>query len=375
MKNIVVFGSTGSVGKQVLEVVRLYPEKLRVEALCAGSNIQCLTDQILEFKPSYFWHNSAEYQKNICNATRLEPNAMVSLENVDIVVMAASGSVCMKPTITALEHHKTVALANKEIMVIAGEVIIEQAKKGGKIIPVDSEPSAIWQCLLGESAIAKRLIITASGGAFRGRKWEELHNVSPSQALRHPTYSMGKKITIDSATLVNKAFEVIESHWMFSMPFNKIDVVIHPQSIIHSMVEFYDQSFKALLSTPDMRYPISYALFYPERLPCTGTHAWNPISYSNLTFEPMNMKLYPCFDIAMEYGRRKGTWPAALAGADESAVELFLSNRIPFTLIPNAIQYTMDAHTPTIKPTLLQLMESYNWGKDFTKAKLNKGTL
>ena len=368
MKRMAIFGSTGSVGQQTLEVARHFPERLAVTALCAGANTQLIEKQIEAFRPKYFWCNS----DNVSSGTskRMEPTEIAASDEIDVVMMATSGIAGIAPTMAALKAGKTVALANKEVMVIAGQLVMEHAERfGGKVSPVDSEPSAIWQCLEGEASPPKRLIVTASGGAFRDRTPESLERVTPSEALQHPTYRMGKKITIDSATLVNKALEVVEIRWLFGIPFDRIDVVIHRESIIHSMVEFPDGSVKALMSLPDMRYPILYALTYPERVSYDAPTHWNPAKNGALTLAPMDPMLYPCFELAQEYCRREGAWPAALAGADEGAVQLFLSGNIAFTDIAGVIESTMDAHKPTGSDTLSEMMETAKWAKEFTLAR------
>ena len=263
-RRLAIIGSTGSIGRQTLEVVRALPGRFRVAALAAGNNVELLAQQVSEFKPDYFSCSREDVSFDGCE--RLSTEAIASLPEVDIAVIAASGSAGLLPTLAAVRAGKKVALANKESLVAAGEIITAGAKQSGaEILPVDSEHSAIWQCLNGEETPARRIILTASGGPFRGYNQEQLAAVTVTQALAHPSWRMGPKVTIDSATLMNKGLEVIEARWLFDMPVEDITVVVHPQSIIHSMVEFADGSVKAQLSYPDMRLPIQYALSCPER--------------------------------------------------------------------------------------------------------------
>jgi len=363
LKRLAILGSTGSIGRQTLDVVRNFPDEFDVVALCAGSNTALLQAQIDEFRPQYFHCHDLQ---GLNGAEGLHPAEMAALPNVDLVVVATVGDAGMKPTLEAIEAGKPVALANKEILVMAGGVITAAAEAAGvQILPVDSEPSAIWQCIEGERRAIARLIITASGGAFRERAWDDLSGVSPGEALDHPTWNMGQKITIDSATLVNKAFEVIEARWLFDVPFERIDAVIHPQSIIHSMVEFEDGSVKAQLGPPDMRYPIQRALMYPYGRPNAALPTFDPVRTGSLTFEPLDPALYPCFEIALEAGKRGDTWPAVLASADEAAVAMFLDGRIRFTGIPRVIEATLGAHTPVADPGLDEIMEAAVWATDY----------
>ena len=282
---------------------------------------------------------------------------MVRDPEVDLVVTATVGDVALAPTISAFEAGKDVALANKESVVMAGDLLMELARKhDAELLPLDSEPNAIWQCLRGEQKSISRLIITASGGAFRDTEPDQLANVTPEQALDHPTWKMGPKITVDSATLMNKAFEVIEAHSLFGVPWEDIDVVIHPESIIHSMVEFVDGSVKAHISPPDMRLPIQYALFYPERVPNESISRFDPVATGALTFEEMNPERYPCFQLALNVAKRGGTWPAALCGADEMAVEAFLTRRIAFLDIATVVGEALEGHEPVMEPSAADLL-------------------
>lgn len=366
MKKLAILGSTGSVGRQTLDVVRRFPGEFEVVALCAGRNVELLRQQAEEFRPAYY-HCEAPGFSSSSAMRSISPVEAATLPQVNIVVAAMSGSAGMASAHAALVAGKDLALANKEPMVMAGELLMDTAlRHGGQILPVDSEPSAIWQCIQGEKSPPGRLIITASGGAFRDRKWESLHHVTPQEALQHPTWKMGNKITVDSATLMNKAFEVIESRWLFNVPYERIDVVVHRQSVIHSMVEFQDGSVKAQLGPPDMRYPIQYALFHPERRANAALPKFDLAKTAALTFEPMKPDLYPCFVLAMDYARRGGTWPAALAGADEAAVSLFLDGKIRFTDLPDVVAGTLSRHTPDMRPDLDGAVRAAAWAAEET---------
>ncbi len=366
MKKLAILGSTGSVGRQTLDVVRCFPGEFEVVALCAWRNMDLLKEQIEEFRPRLYCAAGPDHGQ-ISGARYTPPEEAAQLPEVDIVVAAMAGAAGMGSVLSALRAGKKVALANKEPMVMAGPLVMQAARQhGGEILPVDSEPSAIWQCIQGEPTPARKLIITASGGAFRDRTWDSLRDVTPAEALKHPTWKMGQKITIDSATLMNKAFEVVESRCLFGIPYERIDVVVHRQSIVHSMVEFEDGSVKAQLGPPDMRYPIQYALFHPERRANAALPKFDPVKTASLTFEAMRPSLYPCFELAMDYARRGGTWPAALAGADEAAVSLFLDGKIRFTDLPDVVAATLSAHTPKLDAGLDDVVEAAAWAAEYT---------
>ena len=276
------------------------------------------------------------------------------------------GNVGLLPTLQALDVGKQIAMANKEPIVMAGELLSQAAtRSGGQLLPVDSEPSAIWQCLQGEETqrTVRRLIITASGGALRHLPLDEVAKVTPAQALKHPTWAMGKKITIDCATLMNKGVEVIESHWLFDRPWDQVDVVIHHQSIIHSMVEFTDGSMKAQMGAPDMRLPIQYAMFYPQRMASDEIPRFNPISTGSLTFEEMNPERYPCFVTALEAGHAGGTYPTVLSASDETAVNLFLQGRIGFADIHRLVASALERHESISRPTLEDILSADEWAR------------
>ena len=358
-KNVVLLGSTGSVGTQTLDVIRALPGRFRVLGLAAGRNVDLLASQIAEFTPYRYYAADGWEPANSKDCRPASLIELATLNDVDLVVAAMSGADALEPVIAALRAGIPVALANKELVVMAGEYLREAAAHGGtEILPVDSEPSAIWQCIRGEAEKPRRLIITASGGAFRGRSWDALRSVSPEEALEHPTWQMGRKITIDSATLINKALEVIEAHWLFDIPYDQIDVVMHKQSVIHSMVEFRDGSVKAQMGPPDLRYPIQCALTHPERVGNPTLPRFDPIEVGSLTFEELDSSLYPCFNLALDVAKRGGTWRAALVGADEAAVDLFLGGKIGFTQIGPVIEQGLASHNPIMEPSLRQLTEA-----------------
>lgn len=361
MRRIVVLGSTGSIGRQTLDIIRKFPDEFEVIGLAAGHNLQLLMEQVREFKPQHIC--CINRPENIPPGITFTPmTEMVCLAEVDVVMVATMGTVGLLPTLNALKHQKSVALSNKEPIVIAGSMIKEyEARYGGKVLPVDSEPSAIWQCIQGEDNSIQRLIITASGGPFRTTAYGDLASVTPEQALNHPTWQMGQKITIDSATLMNKAFEVIESHWLFNVPWDKIEVVIHPQSTIHSMVEFADGSIKAQMGPPDMRLPIQYALFYPKRLPNDMIPRLKTDIAHTLDFQPLEEGRYPCFTLALNAGKQGGTYPAVLSAADEAAVSAFLQGRIGFTDIHRVVEQVLSEHQPLSGKDVEELLDADAW--------------
>ena len=371
VKRVAVLGSTGSIGRQTLDVIRAMPQRFRVVGLAAGKNMDLLTEQVKEFEPEFIGRppekDDIERLKRVAGIKYdlLPLDEIAAIPNVDIVVIATSGQAGLAPTLAASRAGKNIALANKESLVSAGEIITSEAKKSGaRILPVDSEHSAIWQCLGGESQEAARIILTASGGPFRQFSFEQLAEVTVAQALRHPSWRMGKKVTIDSATLMNKGLEIIEAHWLFSMPYDRIDVLVHPQSIIHSMVEFIDGSIKAQLSYPDMRLPIQYALSYPERLANPQLPRLDWALVKNLDFELPDYDRFPCLQLAIEAGKQGGTYPAVLCAADEVAVELFLDGRIRFTDIAGLVERTLEQHQLVAKPSLEEIEAADAWGRE-----------
>ena len=361
MKNLVVLGSTGSIGRQTLDIVRAFPQEFKVIGLAAGHNTKLLSKQIQEFKPKHIYSlGTTNLPTSEVSFTPL--SEMASIPEVDIVLVATTGSAGLIPTLKALKEGKSVALSNKEPIVMAGHLIKSyESLYGGHILPVDSEPSAIWQCIQGEDNEIRRLIITASGGPFREWDTSELDSVTPSQALNHPTWAMGEKITIDSATLMNKAFEVIESHWLFNVEWNSIKVMIHPQSTIHSMVEFQDGSVKAQLGPPDMRLPIQYALFYPNRLSNELIPKLDTNNVYSFDLKPLNPDRYPCFELALTTAKNGGTFPTILSSADEVAVNAFLKGKLSFTQIHNLIERVINEHQPSIGTDISEIIDADRW--------------
>ncbi len=370
VKRLAVLGSTGSIGRQTLDIVRSFPGRLRVVGLAAGGNAALLAQQIEEFKPKCIAVESAkargELRRYGCEITTAEE--MAARPDVDLVVIAISGMAGLKPTLAAIRAGKKLALATKEALVAAGSIVTAEAKKHKvQIMPIDSEPSAIWQCLQGESKAVRRLILTASGGPFRKLSTRELDAVTPQQALAHPTWNMGPKVTVDSATLMNKGFEAIELSWLFDTPVEDIDVVIHPQSIIHSMVEFADGSVKAQLSIPDMRFPIQYAIFHPSRMPNANLPRLDFLNIKGgtaLTFEKPDVDKFPCLSMAFETSRKGGTWPAVLSAADEVAVDRFLKGEIGFRDIPRIISDALGAHRGISDPSLDDILAADAWARE-----------
>jgi 1-deoxy-D-xylulose-5-phosphate reductoisomerase len=370
VKRLAIFGSTGSIGRQTLEVVHAFPGRLKVVALSGGKNLDLFKEQVREFKPKLVSIESGAEGEKMPKVSHLSMEEIAAHPDVELVVVATAGKAGLGPTLAAIRAGKPVALANKEVLVMAGEIVTFEAKRHGvEVLPIDSEHSAIWQCLRGESKkeIA-RLILTASGGPFHSRTLQQLSAVTPEEALRHPTWQMGKKVTIDSATLMNKGMEIIEAHWLFGVPFPWIEVVIHKQSIIHSMVEFVDGSTKAQLSLPDMRLPIQYALTYPERWPGAFLPTANFSEMGSLTFEAVDLEKFPCLRIAREAAEKGGTYPAVLSAADEVAVELFLKKKIGFTDIAGIVERTLERHNGLSHPSLKDIVAADAWARDAARA-------
>ena len=367
-RNIAVLGSTGSIGRNSLEVIKGLPDRFRVTYLTANKNTDLLAQQIRIFKPRgvvVLDENRASALKNQMNGsveflTGVHGlKEVVRRDDVDIVISSLVGFAGLEPTIEAIRHHKTVALANKETLVAAGQLITALLREYGvQLIPIDSEHSAILQCLQGEDpARIARLILTASGGPFLNKPLQEFESITVDQALHHPNWQMGRKITVDSATLMNKGLEVIEAHWLFGLPAQKIDVVIHPQSIIHSMVEFVDGSVKAQLGIPDMKLPIQYALTFPDRFPMNGERLSFP-KLQSMTFSEPDRNKFRCLQLAYDALSRGGTLPAAMNAANEVAVEAFLTKRITFKRIPEVIENAMTTHKTISSPELPDIIEA-----------------
>ncbi len=376
-RRIAVLGSTGSIGRQTLDVVRAFPERFQIVALAARSNVALLAEQVREFQPELVACTS-DVPAIIEQVRRLLPGALCGSDaltaaathaTADVVVAATSGLVGLGPTLAAIRAGKTIALANKETLVMAGHIVLPEARRAGvDILPVDSEHSAIWQSLRGErTSEVRRLLVTASGGPLRRMTPAEMADVTVEQALAHPTWNMGPKITIDSATLMNKGLEVIEAHWLFDMPYDKIEVVVHPQSIIHSMVEFVDDSIKMQASLPSMHLPIQDALSYPDRLDRAATALARELRWpevARLDFEAVGMERFPCLRLAYEAGRQGGTAPAVLVGADEQAVALFLRGELRLTEIASTIAAVLERHTVVAEPDLETVLKACAWAQD-----------
>ena len=368
IKKLSILGSTGSIGTQTLEVVRNNGD-IRVTALAAGSNIALLEKQIREFRPSLACVWDPEKAKELKTAVADLPVRVVSgmdglLEaavepEAQIAVTAVVGMIGIRPTIAAMEAGKDIALANKETLVTAGHLIMPLAReKGVRILPVDSEHSAVFQCLNGENRRQiHKILLTASGGPFRGRTMDEMKNVTVEDALKHPNWSMGKKITIDSSTMVNKGLEVMEARWLFDVEMDQIQVVIQPKSIIHSMVEFEDGAVMAQLGTPDMKLPIQYALYYPERrfLPGERLDFWK---LNQISFEKPDFDNFPGLKLAYEAGKTGGSLPTVYNAANEFAVSEFLNRRISYTDIQRMIEKAMRNHKTVMNPTVAQILEA-----------------
>ena len=367
MKGLSVLGSTGSIGTQTLDVVRAHPDKLKIVGLAANSNYKLLLNQIEEFKPQFVYlntYNTALNNLPDCVHVVDDISDLIINGQVEIVVTATTGYASVIPTLAAVDLGIDIALANKESIVMLGPILMNKIEKSSSsLLPLDSEPSAIWQCIRGESSPPDKLLITASGGAFRDVDIKKLKNVTKSDALKHPTWNMGAKITVDSATMMNKAFEVIEAKWLFNVDWDQIEVVIHPESIIHSMVEFEDGVTKAQLSVPDMRLPIQHALFFPERIKSSEPNRFRPTDTKQLTFKEIDRERYPCFHMAIDYAKRGDTWPSALCGADEGAVDKFLEGSISFVEIESVIKHVMELHRPCKNPNVDQIIDAYRWAK------------
>jgi 1-deoxy-D-xylulose-5-phosphate reductoisomerase len=344
-KGVAVLGSTGSIGTTALRVLDRQRQRFRVTALTANSNSALLREQARLFSPTFV--GMVESGGDADEAWQSGTEALIAAatrEDVDIVLNAIVGAAGLDATLAALESGKRVALANKETLVIAGDLVRAACASGsGEVIPVDSEHSAILQCITGHpSAEVKRVVLTASGGPFRDWSPERLRSATLEDALRHPTWRMGRKITIDSATLANKALEVIEAHYLFDLPYDRIEVIVHPQSVVHSMVEFVDGSVLAQMSVPTMELPVLYALTHPERVMDTGVRPFDPVACSPLTFEPVRYDQFPALRLGMQAGRAGGAAPAVFNAANEQAVALFLSGRITFNDIANAIDSALE---------------------------------
>ena len=372
-KRLVILGSTGSIGTQTLDVVRTHPDKFEVFGLACRSNSTRLLEQVSEFQPRLICAKdldarSARYLKS----TEILPypeglSLMAGLQEADVVVVATVGMAGFSPTVAALKTGNDVALASKEMLVMGGEILSGLAETtGAKILPIDSEHNAIWQCLSGEDHDSiRRLILTASGGPFRTWPLSKIRSAMAAEALQHPNWEMGPKVTVDSASLLNKGLEVIEAHWLFRIGYSAIDVIVHPESIIHSMVEFHDGSIKAQLGAPDMRLPIQYGIANAERL----NHAYTPLNLdtlSQLTFEPPDEDRFPLLALARMAATIGGTQPATLCGADDAATRWFINGGGTFGAMTDAIQEVMDKTSSTPVTNIETVVEAHQKGFDYT---------
>jgi len=364
-RNIVILGSTGSIGQSTLEVVRRSGGFLKIRGLSAKRNSELLSEQARKFEAdqTVLADGSPESEKSLCD--------LVQRPDVDIVVVAIVGFAALKPTLAAIEKGKTIALANKEVLVTSGALIMRKARESGAtIIPVDSEHNSIFQAMQGHSLEnIRRIILTASGGPFRGKKKSELENVTVSEALNHPKWKMGPKITIDSATLMNKGLEVIEACHLFGVTPDMIDVVVHPQSLVHGIIEFVDGTYLAHIAPPDMKAAISYALYYPERQ-AGAVKKMSLVDIGTLTFEPVDHETFPCLELARQAFGAGGLMPAALNAANEELVQAFLDGKIKFNAIPEIIHQIL-AKTPQQDASLENIFEIDRLSRKWTREKLN----
>ncbi len=376
-KRIIILGSTGSIGKNALKIVNHLKDEFELVAIAANSNVKDLIEQINTFKPEGAGIFDERHHKNLSENVNSKCRifsgqrgirALVREHEADIVVNSIVGAAGLLPTLDSIESGKSVALANKESLVVAGKLVMAEAKKNNvEILPVDSEHSAIWQCLIGENySNIKNIILTASGGPFLKRNIDTYESITVEEALDHPNWDMGNKITIDSATLMNKGFEFIETHWLFGIPGDRIKIMIHPQSIVHSMVEFNDGSIKAQIGIPDMRIPIQFALTYPERKKGTVDNR-SLFNSMQLEFEQPDLEQYPCLRLAIQALKVSGTAPAVLNAANEMAVNAFLRKEIKFTEIPVLIERTVKNHDVIDDPILEDYLEADRWARDYFK--------
>lgn len=375
MKKIGILGATGSIGTQTLEIVRNHRDEVQVVALAAGKNAALLEKQIREFEPrlAVLWDEEAsrDLKERVRDLDVKVLSGMeglleiAAMEEMEALVTAVVGMIGVQPTLAAIEHGKDILLANKETLVTAGHLLMPLAKeKGVKILPVDSEHSAIFQSLNGEKkSQVKKILLTASGGPFRGKKREELAGMRVEDALKHPNWSMGRKITIDSATMVNKGLEVMEAKWLFDVELDQIQVVVQPQSIIHSMVEYADGSIIAQLGLPDMKLPIQYALFYPDRKPMPGPEL-DFYELAQITFEKPDLETFTGLQLAFDAMRIGGSMPTVYNAANEKAIGLFLNRKISFLQIPEIIEMCMEQHRVIANPSVAQILETERWTYD-----------
>jgi 1-deoxy-D-xylulose-5-phosphate reductoisomerase len=377
MKNVVLLGSTGSIGTSTVKVAEDLPDQIRLLGLAAGGNAKLLLEQTRKHKPAAISINDPAKAKELQNAFGSATQVfcgdegllkLATLPAADIVLIAIVGTAGLQPALAAIRAGKDIAVASKEILVMAGEIVMNEARKHGvRVLAVDSEHSAIFQCLDGKPAgSVRKLWLTASGGPFRDKMlWpkEKFSEITVERALKHPSWVMGRKVTIDSATLFNKGLEMIEARWLFDIEMARVAVVVHPQSIVHSMVEFVDGSLLAQMSTPDMCLPIQYALTYPERA-VSGRVQTDFPKIGTLTFEEPDVDRFPSIELARRAGETGGTLPAVLNAANEAAVEAFVNHKINFSQITETVRRTMDAHQVVLRPTLEQILEADLWARN-----------
>ncbi|HLX70849.1 MAG TPA: 1-deoxy-D-xylulose-5-phosphate reductoisomerase [Verrucomicrobiae bacterium] len=373
MKNVVLLGSTGSIGTNTVKVAEDLPDRIRLVGLAAGNNATLLLEQTRKHRPEAIAISDPAKAVELGNALGVSTKVyagtegllkLATLPSADIVLIAIVGTAGLQPALAAIRAGKDIAIASKEILVMAGEIVMAEARKYGvRVLAVDSEHSAIFQCLDGKPpASIRKLWLTASGGPFRSTPKEEFPNITVERALKHPSWVMGRKITIDSATLFNKGLEMIEARWLFDIGIERVGVLVHPQSIVHSMVEFVDGSMLAQLSTPDMCLPIQYALTYPDRAPSERVQT-NFARLGSLTFEEPDVEKFPALNLARRAGKTGGTLPAVLNAANEIAVEAFVNHKINFPQITQTVLHTMDAHKVVLHPTLEQILEADAWAR------------
>ena len=386
MKKIAILGSTGSIGGNSLEIISRYPEEFQVVALAGGKNYRRMEEQVRLFRPDVASVMDPEAARRLKQSLSSVPtkilwgneglNAVATHPRSQMVVSALVGSVGLLPTLAAIRAGKSIALANKEALVMAGEVLMKEIRKTRvNLLPIDSEHSAIFQVLAGHrKEEIKRIILTASGGPFLDTPLEELKRVTPREALNHPQWRMGKKVTVDSASLMNKGLEVIEAHWLFGVPASRIEVHIHPQSIVHSMVEYIDGSVIAQMALPDMRGPIAYALSYPRRLDLR-LPSLNLFKVGPLSFKPVDRKRFPALALAYRALETGGTMPAVLNAANEVAVEAFLGGRLEFLKVPRVIQKTMKNHKPLRLNSVEDILQAHSWAREEAQEILDRGYL
>lgn len=382
MKQLSILGSTGSIGCKALAIVEMFPEQFGVKALAAGTNVELLAGQIKRFSPELAVvidaSRALELKRMLPSKAGVEImygedgyRAAATYGSVEMVVSAIVGAAALAPTLAAIEAGKDIALANKESIVMAGEIVAKRAdEKGINILPIDSEHSAIFQCIVGQrKEDLDGILLTGSGGPFLNRPATEFASITPEDALAHPTWQMGKKISVDSATLMNKGLEVIEAKFLFKVSLNMIEIVIHPQSVIHSMVSFRDGSIIAQLGIPDMKAAIAYAISYPERLPLRQPIP-DFVNMDPLTFKKPDLNKFPCLSLAYTAGKAGGTLPAVLNASNEMAVQAFLNRRIPFVKIPEVISKIMEIHSVVANPELPDIIEADKWAREYAEKEI-----